>query len=312
MRLYIILMACLWAVPSPLWGKIVFYSDLDRNYEICVMDANGRNRRQVTFNEAFDINPAWSPNAQQIVFQSDRDMNWEIYVMDVNGKNQRRLTHNLGTDAHPDWSPGGSRIAFESTPAFGQKREIYVMDTDGRNVKQVTDIGSASSPRWSPDGEWILFDAGEIYAIRPDGTDLWQVSSPRLNTVMFLGGWSPDGKQVLYVEAVNEDVNTSYPVIATLSHRGSQKVIRRERVKVPRMPLDMATFSADGKSILFMGEEANAWHIYRFRLINKRLIQLTKHSPENASPREWSSPLSVPRQQEMLLQCWGHIKTVKE
>lgn len=45
---------------------------------------------------------------------------------------------------------------------------------------------------------------------------MWQVSNPRNNTAMFLGGWLPDGKQVLYTEAVDLDLEQSFPAIATL------------------------------------------------------------------------------------------------
>ena len=148
------------------------------------------------------------------------------------------------------------------------------MDADGSNVKQVTDVGFASRPRWSPDGEWILFERGQIYAIRPDGTGLWQVSNPRLNATMLLGGWSPDGRQVMYTEAVGLNINTSFPVIATLALNGRAEVISWKSVKVPQMPFHSAAFSADGKSILFSGEQ----NIYRFELIAKKLIQLTATS----------------------------------
>ena len=80
-----ILVACLWLATSPLWGKIVFYSHRDGNTEIYTMDSDGTNQTRLTFNEARDGVPAWSPNGQQIVFRSYRngERNAEIYVMDT-------------------------------------------------------------------------------------------------------------------------------------------------------------------------------------------------------------------------------------
>ena len=316
----IMLVACwlvssLWAselVTSSLHAKIAFYSFRDGNYEIYTMNRDGSNSTRLTFNEAPDAWPVWSPNGQQIVFHSYRDGNSEIYVMDADGKNQRNLTCHPASDGYPSWSPDGNQIAFDSNRGAleGERKfEIYVMDTNGSNVKQVTNVGWASRPRWSPDGEWILLEAGEIYAIRPDGTRLWQVSNPRPDALMLLGGWSPDGKKVLYTEAVNLNPDISFPFIAALSPQGRQEVISWKPVKVPRMPFDTSTFSADGKSILFCGETDDTWNIYRFELIGNQLIQLTDNPGDDAGPQEWNSRLSV-SPQGMLPQSWGRIKAL--
>ncbi len=306
-----ILVACLWLATSPLWGKIAFYSHRDGNYEIYTMNSDGSNQTRLTFNDVADSGPVWSPNGRRIAFDSNRDGNEEIYVMDADGKNQHRLTHNPGIDAYPHWSPDGSQITFTSIRKVNKEKanpEIYVMDADGRNQIQITDLGWASRPRWSPDGDWIVFERGQIYAIRPDGTELWQVSTPRENATMILGGWSPDGKRVLYTEAVGININTSFPVIATLAQDGRAEVISWKPVNVPQMPFHSASFSADGKSILFSGQR----NIYRFELIGKQLIKLT-HNPQeraNTAPHEWDSRLSV-SPEELTPTLWGEIKQAK-
>jgi Tol biopolymer transport system component len=307
------LVACLWLATSSLQSKIAFYSNRDGNHEIYTMDSDGSNQTRLTFNDAFDVSPVWSPNGQQIAFYSDRGGNDEVYVMDADGQNQRQLTNHPASDGYPYWSPDGKQIAFDSTRGTKEgepKVEIYVMDVDGGNVRQVTDVGFASRPRWSPDGKWILFEGGEIFAIRPDGTDMWQVSNPRFDAGMFLGGWSPDGKQVLYAEAVNFDPDKYFPIIATLDGKERQEVVHWKPVNLPRMPMHSAIFSADGKSILFSGavDIDNDWHIYRFELIGKKLIQLTDNPGEDSAPQEWNPRLSVPPQQGLLPQYWGAIK----
>ena len=312
----VILVASLWLATSPLYGKIIFYSNRDGNYEIYTMDSDGSNQTRLTFNDAYDGWPAWSSDGQQIAFQSYRDGNGEIYVMDADGQNQRRLTNHPAFDGYPDWSPDGKQIAFTSGRDANEEEprlEIYTMDADGGSVRKITNMGFVQRPRWSPDGEWILFREIEIFAIRPDGTDIWQVSNPRNNTAMFLGSWSPDGKQVLYTEAVNLDLNQSFPVIATLDENRPREVLHWKHVPVPRMAFDMASFGADGKSILFSGADdaddiEGDWHIYRFELIGNNLIKLTNTPGEENTPQEWNPGLSVPPQQGHLPQKWGQIK----
>ena len=318
-----ILVACLWLATSPLWGKIVFYSfrDGNGNIEIYTMDSDGSNQTRLTFHEAIDAVPAWSPNGQQIVFTSYRDgeRHAEIYVMDADGQNQRRLTHHPGIDSQPDWSPDGLQIAFASTrnADANQRLNIFAMDTDGDNVRQVTRMRFASRPKWSPDGKRILFEAvtdsgREVYMIDADGRNLWKVSAPNILAGMFPRGWSPDGKRVLYTEAIGHSVNDATLIIATL-HPTRQKVKHFDRVPLPKMPISGGAWGADGKSVLFSGRPADGpqnldWNIYRFRLTDRKLIQLTHHVRKDKSPQEWNPRLSVPPQR-LLPVFWGEIKS---
>lgn len=306
-----LLVACLWLVTSPLWGKIVFYSHRDGNTEIYTMDSDGSNQIRLTFNKVSDSSPVWSPNGRQIAFHSyrDGDQNREIYIMDADGSNQRNLTRHPASDGYPAWSPNGSQIAFTSNRNAGENQflDIFVMDADGSNVQQVTKSGFAQGPRWSPDGEWILFMEGEIFTIRPNGTGRWQVSEPKLGADMFLGGWSPNGKKILYKGTIDLDIANSFAVIATLDAQRT-KVIKREDVPLPKMPFSSVSFGADGKSILFKGKRADVSNIYRFRLNDGELIQLTDVPDTDSGAHEWNPRLSVPPQQGLLPQGWGQIK----
>ena len=106
-------------------GKIVFFSYIDGNDEIYVMDANGSNQTRLTNNNVADVYPVWSPDGTKIAFVSNRDGNYEIYVMDANGLNQTWLTNNSNYDGNPAWSPDGTKIAFDSDR--NGNNEIYVL-----------------------------------------------------------------------------------------------------------------------------------------------------------------------------------------
>ena len=315
----VILVACLWLTTSSLWGKIVFYSFRHgkENIEIYTMDSDGTNQTRLTFNEAIDAGPAWSPNGQQIVFASERDgkRNTEVYVMDADGQNQRRLTRHPGIDSQPEWSPDGSQIVFTNDRDVG-RLNIFVMDTHGGNVRQLTRMGFASRPKWSPNGKRILFEAvmdngRQVYMVDADGRNHWQVSFPTLRAGMFARGWSPDGKRILYTEAIGHSVNDATLIIATL-HPTRREVINFDRVPLPKI-ISGGAWGADGESILFTtrpvdGPKNLDWNIYRFHLIDKKLIQLTHHVWKDSIGQEWNPRLSVP-QQRLLPVFWGEIKS---
>ncbi len=306
-----ILVACLWLVTSPLWGKIVFHSKRDGNREIYTMRSDGGHQTRLTHHAASDGVPAWSPNGRQIAFHSYRDGNAEVYVMDADGGNQRRLTRHPAMDSFADWHPDGKKIAFNSNR--DEKLNIYVMDADGSNVKQITRLKFASRPKWSPDGKQIAFegtieDTRQVYVVNAAGTHRFQVSEPVPNAAMYLRGWSLDGKQILYSKAINAHVDTSFLVIATLDPVGRRKVVKWEQIPVPRMSLDTGAWGADGKSVLFAGKKKDHWNIYRFRLRDEELTQLTNQPFKDSGPHEWNPRLSV-QPQRLLPVFWGEIKS---
>ena len=305
-----ILATCLWLATSTLQSKIVFRSYRDGNAEIYLMRSNGEGQTQLTHNGASDFSPSWSPNGRQIVFCSERDGNPEIYVMDADGSNQRNLTQHPSFDSSPDWSPDGSQIAFTSDRDSGDAHDlnIFVMDADSDNTRQVTQLEFAVAPKWSPDGERIAFEGiidqrRQVYVISADGTNRQLVSQPIPDAGMFLGGWSPDGTQILYKASINDSVKNSTVIITTLRTK------KHEPVPIPKMDSTSVDWGVDGKSILIaLRKEGGNWDIYRFRLRDRQLIQLTDHPAKDSSPHEWNSRLPV-SPQGLVPTRWGEIKS---
>ena len=133
---------------SPGGKRIAFTSTRTGNKEIFLMNPDGSGLLDITNNPASDSDPSWSPDGEFVAFTSDRDGNLEIY--ETNDRFQlRRLTNNVALDALPSFSPDGKYIVFESDRFAAGNRDIYVMNSDGTNVRRLT-----TSPAWEVAPDW--------------------------------------------------------------------------------------------------------------------------------------------------------------
>ena len=174
------------------------------SFDIFTVNTDGTDLVRLTDSGNYDAEATVSPNGDKIVFTSMRDGDPEIYVMDIDGSNQTRLTFEKGYDGGPFFSADGSKIVFRSSRPkteeeladynelveFGLVRpstlEIYIMNADGSDMKQITNFGKASfAPFLHPNGEKIIFASNvnsttgrnfDIYTVKIDGTGLEQIT----------------------------------------------------------------------------------------------------------------------------------------
>ncbi len=150
-------------------------------------DNDASRARRVTTSGEVQGRFTWTPDGQ-IVMSSDTSGNRDIWIMNPDGTGRKQLTHDPGGDVHPAVSRDGKYIAFTSDRVNGVN-QIFIMDIDGGNVKQLTQGQQVMLPSFSPDGEWIYFtvkpwkmvqrvsvNGGEpiVVATAPDGWDLTQ------------------------------------------------------------------------------------------------------------------------------------------
>lgn len=197
---------------------------LYKTFNIFLARTDGAIIRQLTDSPGYDAEATVSPTRDKIVFTSTRDGDPEIYVMDLDGSNQTRLTFEKGYDGGPFFSWDGSRIVFRaSRPKTEQELadyqdlvehdlvrptslEIFVMDADGGNMRQVTSFGKASfAPFFHPDGERIIFSSNinsesgrnfDLYMINVDGSGLEQITFNE--TFDGFPMFSRDGKKLVF------------------------------------------------------------------------------------------------------------------
>jgi tol-pal system beta propeller repeat protein TolB len=160
------------------------------------------------------------------------------------------ITQSPAEDTEPAWSPDGKRIAFASL-RDGNK-EIYVMNTDGSNLRRLTnDPASDSSPRWSADGR-ILFTSNragqaDVYVMDAAGGNV-----SRLTTVLAKeAAWAPDGRKVTFVSRSPEMIGGQFWLqIWAMDADGSNV---RMVTRSPHSTFE-PTWSPDGSAIAFTNE----------------------------------------------------------
>lgn len=135
---------------SPRGDKVAFVKvdSSTRSHHLWLMNADGSNPRQLTKGKGLMTLPDFSPDNTTITFTSNfNDNNYEIYTLDIASLKINRLTKHPGLDSHSRFSTDGSKVVFVSNRSGNQ--QIWVMDKDGSNPKQITDGEAESvSPAW--------------------------------------------------------------------------------------------------------------------------------------------------------------------
>jgi dipeptidyl aminopeptidase/acylaminoacyl peptidase len=128
------------------------------------------------------------------------------------GKKDIKLTNKLmtpetlwhfGRIGNMAVSPGGKQVAYTVTwydiEQNAGNSELYIMDTDGNNKKQLTHTHDREGAlQWRPDGEYIGFvRKGCLFEIKPDGSGERKLNIPENKTINEFS-YSPNGKKILF------------------------------------------------------------------------------------------------------------------
>jgi serine/threonine-protein kinase len=176
---------------------------IDGNGDIWLIDRERSTQTRLTFADATDVFPYWSPDDRSVYFSSRRTGAFEIFKKAADGSDEATRVVESEHDAIlTDVSSDGRWLTYSvSDPE--SLNDIWVAPVDGGEAPRefLATAYDENMSKFSPDGRWIAYESNEsgefeIY-IRPfpGPGGRWQVSAA--------GGrhprWSADGKRLFYI-----------------------------------------------------------------------------------------------------------------
>ncbi|MBA2721245.1 MAG: PD40 domain-containing protein [Chloroflexi bacterium] len=172
---------------------------------IGMMDADGGNVHEVASDPGLCLSDAsFTADGSRLVYiRFDPGLEIEqIWSMNVDGSDQRFVTDAGGPD--PNVSPDGRRVSFKGPPDGA----LFVANIDGSDLRQISpSISVTYKHDWAPDGQHLVVsdnsdpgpdDAVNIVTVRPDGSDWRYLTHYPAGYRANVGGYSPDGKWIVF------------------------------------------------------------------------------------------------------------------
>jgi TolB protein len=170
---------------SPDDQHIIFhYRSGNNNVAIWIMDRDGSNPHEFYSSPGKDVHDAtWAPDGAQILFALGKGENNQFYIMDADSGNPQLVNDTIDSRGRSDWSK--DLISLDQGDPY--LHEVFVMNVNGSNLRQITQGNNSQGASLSPDGMWIAFTAYtfdskqnpascEIFIMRVDGSEVSQLT----------------------------------------------------------------------------------------------------------------------------------------
>lgn len=172
--------------------------------DIYVMTIGRGDPVRLTFSQADDRLPAWSPDGRYIAFcrplvDEPTPSQYSIYIVPASGGNERKIADGgMGVS----WSPDGKVLAIAGSQSGA--RGIFLLSLDRISRRQLTKPDSYvdSLPVFSWDGNWIAFtrdfgfSAHEIFVVSAGGGAARQLTFDRQPT--YGAAWTADNREIVF------------------------------------------------------------------------------------------------------------------
>jgi TolB protein len=263
-----------WAGPERIW----------------VVDANGRNPRQVTTDSSEAVihaKPQWSPDGAKIVFRRIEKTKSDIVIVDVASQAMTRLTDDNVADLDPVWSRDGREIYFSSYRGGSINLWRIPVVPDGRPSgppdQLTTGAGEDVEAAIAPDGHRVAF------GVRGINSDIWRLPvSPESGRVTgqpsgvlettrveSRGAWSPDGRMIAFNSDRLGEMNLW---VRTLADGAERQLTRGAGGDY------QPNWTPDGRRIAFFSARGGNTDIWAVDVADGKLTRLTDDRALDTNP----------------------------
>jgi TolB protein len=263
-------------------SKIAFVSTSSGIKEVYTCEFDGYNPRQLTFNKAITLNPAWSTDGNWIAYTSYKRDKPDLFIKSLRSNHENSIARQ-GINITPDWVPGKFELA--ATLSFSGDPEIYLLTGEGKIIKRLTrKSGNDVSPSWSPDGRKFAFVSNR--SGRPQ-IYIKDVTNDKVKRLTFEGqyntqpSWSPRGDKIAYTSMVDGWHNI---VVIGLDGENALQLTYDSRDN------EAASWSPDGSLIVFSSTREGPSRIYVMTAFGTDQRRLLVMSGDQTSPKWSRSP----------------------
>jgi len=244
---------------SPDGTKLAFISTRDRDFrsaQLQIYDFETGEREELK--GGVDTRISWSPDGEELLFLRNKSGFNDMYLYNVATEEERRITARLRA-RDPSFSPDGGRIVFVRNE--DGTSNLCMIDPDGKGLSYLTNYNDGTqmyAPRWSPNGEWILFsifkgidrDIAMIRADSPPRAKSWGIRD-RSRVADSLSVF-PDS-----LAFPHADTSGFTPLLASVNDE-------RDPFWLP-----------DGSGFVFASDVGGVFNIHRYRLESGTVDRLT-------------------------------------
>ena len=245
---------------SPDGSKLAYISSQDRDYRIpklLIHDFETGDSEELE--EFVDTRVSWSPDGEEVVFLRNKGGFNDLYIYNLPREEERRISAGLRA-RDPHFSPDGDRIALVRNE--DGNANLCLINRDGTGLEYLTNNNDGTqiySPRWSPDGEWLLFTI-----FRGEDRDIAMMRSdspprPKSYGIRERNDVTPDSLKVFPDSLAFPAADSSgfAPLLATTADE-------RDPFWLP-----------DGSGFVFASDRTGIFNIYRYSMATGEVKQLT-------------------------------------